>query len=478
MRVALALLVEAALVLSGLPHFATTQASGPTPPRPKCVSVAFNAATNTVDLTIQPSTSTPPASGYSAKAVKGTTAVTPSVKRLTTGSAGVVISFPAADFASKPTGAYTFIAAAANANGFGPFCSPGVSWMLVRPGAPSITTSTVACDHVLLACALPAAAIVGQTGFELSITKGSTTIKREPYKTEVTSSGKRNLYFYGATLPTGALSLKLAIKSVFGVGTQSAAVALTRMTCEQTIAQRDQTITQQQAKIAQLNGTITQQQAKIAQRDQTITQLQTKFAQLNQTVAQQQTQAAQCNQTVAAQQTQIAQLNGTIAQQQTQAAQCNQTVAAQQTEIVQLNQTVVQQQTEAAQCNQTIAQQQTEIGLCNSYCGGPPPPADGTAASQAFGQLQFKVTYKGVAEQTDLITSVKTSLGTYHASTSTRTVHEFTGGSSSGCPVGVQRSATVTYVCDPKACNMSINSFVFSSSTCLYQLRVAASWAC
>ncbi len=68
---------------------------------------------------------------FLARAVRGATTVVPSsIKWSTAASGRVVISFPAADFASKAAGAYSFAAAAVNANGEGPYCSPAVAWTL------------------------------------------------------------------------------------------------------------------------------------------------------------------------------------------------------------------------------------------------------------------------------------------------------------------------------------------------------------
>ncbi|KAI7837435.1 hypothetical protein COHA_008747 [Chlorella ohadii] len=183
---------------------------------------------------------------FLARAVRGATTVVPSsIKWSTAASGRVVISFPAADFASKAAGAYSFAAAAVNANGEGPYCSPAVAWTLGRPAAPKITAGAVACEYVRLTYTLPAGSIVGQTGFELLVTLGSGSIKVEPYKTEIFAS-IRYLYFPAAAFPAAALSLKLAIKSSLGVGAYSSAFALTRTACQTTITQLQAKVTQQQ----------------------------------------------------------------------------------------------------------------------------------------------------------------------------------------------------------------------------------------
>lgn len=75
----------------------------------------------------------PPAAitGYTAKAVKGGATVVP-VPLLWSSAAGrVAIAFSAASFADQPEGAYTFTAAATNADGTGAACSPGVQFTIL-----------------------------------------------------------------------------------------------------------------------------------------------------------------------------------------------------------------------------------------------------------------------------------------------------------------------------------------------------------
>lgn len=80
--------------------------------------------------------STPPSlaaavTDYKIKAVQGNvTVTTPYVLWRRRGDGSLGLSFPASAFLGQPAGKYVFTAAAVNADGTGPDCSPGVTWEL------------------------------------------------------------------------------------------------------------------------------------------------------------------------------------------------------------------------------------------------------------------------------------------------------------------------------------------------------------